>query len=616
MYWMCSHWDSWARNVEYWVRFDIDCQCDLASRGRMSDQTDMYMSLEGTMKALEHHGLLAPGSTALDFNVRSVNFDPELGGYGIDKPKDKFYGRQVWGAMSQAISTVATTVSEAGSDLYSTVQAAVSSFLNHKADEVLPLRYNAKFTCPVPPPFSESLLYGHKQVRPPVCPANKTQFRGHWRPWQNHLPSTSEYSFDSLSSESPAVMYGSPVRQGRNMAPGHLPYSFPVPYQQCPSHIYGDGWGPSAVPGHLQYSSCDPIHQSPQKDVDGLSVAPGHLLPQAEVLGQQDFFPGSHDIHVSRSIVEDPQAFHANSVARAASPAMDSSVSSQGAMRRKPKKAAYYNGKNSWKDYHAQFELVAILNGWNDETKALELATNLRGSARNILADLDPDQRYHYESLVSALSARFEPDYQADMYLAQIRNRTRQKSESLPELGQAIKRLARYALPSAPSSVRQWLDLTQFTEALNNESLEYAVKQARPKTVDEAVKVAMETEAFWLSRQRRKTHGPGNTHLQPLDPLCAISNTRTHKRRHRKRKAHLVDSKSQDKLDLYQDKFSMPGNFHGDGMPHGAMFGLYGGKQDLEWPLNGWLLHWDFLHRGTEILSWRFCVYNIVVIVF
>ena len=144
----------------------------------------------------------------------------------------------------------------------------------------------------------------------------------------------------------------------------------------------------------------------------------------------------------------------------------------------------------------------------------MELATNLRGSAGSILADLDPDQRYHYESLVLALSSRFEPDYQADMYLAQIRNRTRQKSESLPELGQAIKRLARYALPSAPSSVRQWLSLTQFTEALNNESLEYAVKQARPKTVDEAVKVAMETEAFWLSRQRRRTHDPGNTHLQ------------------------------------------------------------------------------------------------------
>ena len=176
--------------------------------------------------------------------------------------------------MSQAVSTMATTVSETGSDLYSTVQAAVTSFLNHKADEVLPLRYNAKFPCPVPPPISESMLYGHKQVRPPVCPASRTKFRGHWRPWQKHLPSTSEYSFDRLSSWSPVVLYESPVRQGRSMAPSRLPYSFPVPYQQSPSR-------------HLQYSSCDPIHQSPQRDdVDGLSVAPGHLLSMAEVLGQ------------------------------------------------------------------------------------------------------------------------------------------------------------------------------------------------------------------------------------------------------------------------------------------------------------------------------------------
>ena len=70
-------------------------------------------------------------------------------------------------------------------------------------------------------------------------------------------------------------------------------------------------------------------------------------------------------------------------------------------MRGKPKKAAYHSGKNSWKDYHAQFELVAMLNGWNEETKAFELATNLRVSVRSILADLDADKRNDYESLVS-----------------------------------------------------------------------------------------------------------------------------------------------------------------------------------------------------------------------
>ena len=142
---------------------------------------------------------------------------------------------------------------------------------------------------------------------------------------------------------------------------------------------------------------------------------------------------------MSSSIAEDSHAFHANSIAMTPRSAMDSSVSSQQAMRRKLKNAAYYDGKNNWKDYHAHFELMFNLNGWNEETKALELATNLRGSARSISAELD--KRYDYESLVSALSTTFEPDYRADVYLAQIRNRTRQKSESLPELGQAIKRL-------------------------------------------------------------------------------------------------------------------------------------------------------------------------------
>ena len=53
----------------------------------MSDQTEMYMSLEGQMVALEHHKLFAPGSTALDFNVRSVTFDLELGGYEGHNPR-------------------------------------------------------------------------------------------------------------------------------------------------------------------------------------------------------------------------------------------------------------------------------------------------------------------------------------------------------------------------------------------------------------------------------------------------------------------------------------------------------------------------------------------------
>ena len=442
-------------------------------------------------------------------------------------------------ALSTAVSTVATRVTHAGSSLYSTVQAAVTgvtSFLGHNEDELLPLRYNARFPPPVPPPISESLLSGPEQVRLPVPPVSRTRYEGRWRPWLDQPPRqeywpqganmedrglvaphqqgisshrryhsnsypwqstpnygsylpipTSEYSVDRPVGESP-VMSQSPFRHRWHMAPGHLPYQFPMPEQPYPSHFYGDDQRSPEAPGHLPYSPCGPSQQCPYSNVHGTTVVPGHLshslptsnveypcqgfhgcpgvpghlLTQAQVRGQQNPYSGPPESPaMSSPVADDLYASPTNSMARTPSPGMASSVSSRTARRRrKQKKVANYDGKTSWEDYHVQFELVAALNGWDEETKALELATSLRGTAQSTLADLDPDKRTDYQSLVSALSARFEPENQADMYLAEIRTRTRLKSETLPELGQVMKRLARYALPSAPSSVRQWLALT------------------------------------------------------------------------------------------------------------------------------------------------------------
>ena len=545
-------------------------------------------------------------------------------------------------ALSTAVITVATRVTHAGSSLYSTVQAAVTgvtSFLGHNEDELLPLRYNARFPPPVPPPISESLLSGPEQVRPPVRPVSRTQYEGHWRPWLDQSPRqeywhrgadmedrgpvaphqqgissyrryhsnsypwqstpnygsylpipTSDYSVDRPVGESP-VMSQSPFRHRWHMAPGHLPYQFPMPEQPYPSHFYGDGQRSPGASGHLPYSTHGPSQQCHYSDVYGTTGVPGHLshslqtpnveyhyqgfhgcpgvpghlLTQAQVHGQQNPYSGPPESPaISSPVADDLYASPTNSVARTPSPGMASSVSSRTTRRRrKQKKVANYDGKTSWEDYYVQFQLVAALNGWDEETKALELATSLRGTAQSILADLDPDKRTDYQSLVSALSARFEPEHQADMYLAEIRTRTRLKSESLPELGQVMKRLARYALPSAPSSVRQWLALTQFTEALDDEFLEYAVKQAKPKTVDEAVKVAMETEAFRLSRRRGKTH---KSDIQHLDPIMAISKPKMSRRRHQKGKVPQAKFEPRNQLDPDQDEVSMPEIYDGDGM--------------------------------------------------
>lgn len=119
-----------------------------------------------------------------------------------------------------------------------------------------------------------------------------------------------------------------------------------------------------------------------------------------------------------------------------------------------------------------------------------------------------------YPDLVAALASRFEPDDQADIYLAQIRSRSRKTSETIPELGQKMKRLARYALLNGPNNVREWLALTYFVEALENEFMEYSVKRARPKSLGQAVHTAVEIEAFQLSRKKRHTNDPKFRMLQ------------------------------------------------------------------------------------------------------
>jgi hypothetical protein len=170
---------------------------------------------------------------------------------------------------------------------------------------------------------------------------------------------------------------------------------------------------------------------------------------------------------------------------------------------RKYRKPANYDGTSNWTDYLVQFELVAEINRWNNDEKALELATCLRDVAQGVLSDLRPESRRSFEHLVTALNNRFQPDNQAELYRAQMKNRLRKRSEPLTDLGHEIKRLVRLAYPGAPLEVREHLARDCFIDSLNNSEMEWAVFQGKPRTVDDAMRFAMEFEAFQTGRKRR-----------------------------------------------------------------------------------------------------------------
>ncbi|VDI00523.1 Hypothetical predicted protein [Mytilus galloprovincialis] len=140
------------------------------------------------------------------------------------------------------------------------------------------------------------------------------------------------------------------------------------------------------------------------------------------------------------------------------------------------------------KTYIVHFEMIAEINGWDENTKALELATCLRGSAQAILSDLRPDLRRSYAHLVAALTSRFQPSNQAELYRAQMKGKSRNKDQSLPELAQDIKRVTRLAYPTAPI-------------------------EGKPNSIDDSVRMGLEFEAF-NSGHRRKFNSRAALRMQ------------------------------------------------------------------------------------------------------
>ena len=175
------------------------------------------------------------------------------------------------------------------------------------------------------------------------------------------------------------------------------------------------------------------------------------------------------------------------------------------------KKPPTYDGTSSWQDYLVQFVLLGKGNQWTQEEKAMELATSLRGAAVAILSDLGVQDREDYNCLVSALAARFEPTNQSEIFRSQVKSRVREKGESLPELAQDVKRLVRFAYPTAGVELRDQLALDCFIDSLGDAEMQWSVHQNGPKSVDHAVSVALKYEAFHASRKKQGMPRPVRT---------------------------------------------------------------------------------------------------------
>lgn len=160
-----------------------------------------------------------------------------------------------------------------------------------------------------------------------------------------------------------------------------------------------------------------------------------------------------------------------------------------------------YDGKGSWKEYFHYFERLARINKWEDNKMEI-LWLNMEGVALTYLENLPPGRVNSYTELCTALEERFGEQHMAEVFKAELRGRVRRANESLPALGQEIRRLVYNAYPSVRHEGLEELAIERFREAIQRPQIRLAVFQAKPTTLEDAVRAAVDAESWHVSEER------------------------------------------------------------------------------------------------------------------
>lgn len=160
--------------------------------------------------------------------------------------------------------------------------------------------------------------------------------------------------------------------------------------------------------------------------------------------------------------------------------------------------------KQEWVDYLKHFETVASWNGWAYEEKAMQLIMSLKGEALMVLGDLPAQVQSDYDALIVELARRYNPAEREAAWRVEFRNRMRQGNETAMQYGYALKRLALKAFPQMTLAAQEQWVMDQFSAGLGNVDLRRHVQFGHPKTLNDAISLAVEYEAFDINCKLRK----------------------------------------------------------------------------------------------------------------
>ena len=143
-----------------------------------------------------------------------------------------------------------------------------------------------------------------------------------------------------------------------------------------------------------------------------------------------------------------------------------------------------------------------------------QLITSFEGESLKLLSQFSEFQNY-YNKLIDALDTHFEPVERSATYKVEFFSQSRRKHESIMDFAAELRRLVTRAYPDQPSSAQESLMIDQFIMGLGCINLKRHVQFGHPNSVQVAISLAVEAEAFEM------VHGTGNSCKSRAD-VCVI----------------------------------------------------------------------------------------------
>ena len=188
----------------------------------------------------------------------------------------------------------------------------------------------------------------------------------------------------------------------------------------------------------------------------------------------------------------------------------------------KTQKVPEYSGEEDWEDYDLQFSVISIMNLWDEREKGLHLVAALRGRAREVLRDLTGADVTNFEALRTALRKRFGAEREEAVSQAELTFLRRKPKETLRELWQRTKTVARRAYRNHHPETERLMACNGFINALDDRLKEY-VMEKRPLSTDEALAHATLKEEIATAVSRSS--------LRPVRLVKKVSSNHLFKRR-------------------------------------------------------------------------------------